>query len=90
MTGAGIGFALASGALAGRTMAAALERGAADRVALAAYGATIRRRAAPHFRAELLAQHWLGDPNRLAPTLRAGRNVPGSSALGAWLLLHLG
>jgi menaquinone-9 beta-reductase len=90
MTGAGIGFALASGALAGRTMAAALERGAADRVALAAYGATIRRRAAPQFRAELLAQHWLGDPNRLAPTLRAGRNVPGSSALGAWLLLQLG
>jgi flavin-dependent dehydrogenase len=90
LTGAGIGFALASGALAGRTMAAALASGRTDRAALAGYGASARRRAAPQLRAELLAQRWLGDPVRLARTLRAGRNVPGSSALGALLLLHLG
>ncbi|HEU5430856.1 MAG TPA: NAD(P)/FAD-dependent oxidoreductase [Thermomicrobiales bacterium] len=90
LTGAGIYFAMASGALAGRTLAAALASGRADRDALRDYGAIVRRQRAPWLRAELLAQRWLGDPNRLERVLAATRAMPGAPAIGGWVLLHLG
>jgi menaquinone-9 beta-reductase len=90
LTGAGIAFALASGAMAGRTMAAALVGGRVDRCALLDYGVTTRRRFASRQRAELLAQRWLSDPNRLARLVSVARHTPAAPALGGWILLHLG
>src|SRR5829696_4297279 len=59
LTGAGIGFALASGMRAGETAAAALESGDWRSPALRPYVVYVRRRIRPQLRAEWLAQRYL-------------------------------
>jgi len=90
LTGAGIAFALDSGAHAGRALALALESGRADAEALRPYALAIRRRFGPWLRTELWAQRLLSDPNRVRALLRATRPLPPTGTLGARLLLHLG
>ncbi len=90
LTGAGIAFALDSGALAGDVLARALADGNADAVALMPYQRTIRWRYLPWLRAELWAQRFLGDPNRVRWLLDAVRPLPPTATAGARLLLHLG
>ncbi len=90
LTGAGIAFALESGARAGRTLAAALVTGEVGAAALAPYGRGVRRRFGLQLRAEWLAQRYLNDPARLRGLLDRVRPLPPTAALGARLLLHLG
>ncbi|MBA2596811.1 MAG: geranylgeranyl reductase family protein [Chloroflexota bacterium] len=90
LTGAGIAFALESGELAGTVIAAALAAGDASRGRLRPYSTAIRRRIAPWLRAELLAQRYLSDPERVDRFFAAIRPLPPTGALGARLLLHLG
>ena len=90
LTGAGIAFALDSGAHAGRALARALDAGDADADALRPYAVALRRRFGPWLRAELWAQRFLSDPDRVKLLLDAVRPLPPTAALGARLLLHLG
>lgn len=90
LTGAGIAFALESGARAGRTLAVALAAGEPNRPELASYAGSLRRAYGPWLRAEGLAQRFLGNPTRLRLLLGAIRPLPPTPALGARLLLHLG
>jgi flavin-dependent dehydrogenase len=90
LTGAGIAFALESGAAAGRALAAALAAGEPTAAVLAPYARSLRRRTAPWLRAEWLAQRFLSDPARLRRLLDGVRPLPPTAALGARLLLHLG
>jgi len=90
LTGAGIAFALETGARAGATLATALTAGDARAAALAGYARATRRRALPWLRAEHLAQGWLSDPAHLRALVRAVRPLPPTGVLGARLLLHLG
>ena len=90
LTGAGIAFALDSGAHAGRALARALASGEAEAGALRPYAVSLRRRFGPWLRAELWAQRFLSDPNRVRLLLDATRPLPPTAALGARLLLHLG
>ncbi len=90
LTGAGIAFALESGERAGQTIAAALASGDATRDRLDPYGRSMRRRAAPWLRAELLAQRFLGSPERTERFFDVIRPLPATGAVGAKLLLHLG
>jgi len=90
LTGAGIAFALESGARAGEVVATALTAGEPTAPTLAPYARATRRQAAPWLRAELLAQRLLSDPARLRILLDGLRPLPMTAALGARLLLHLG
>ncbi len=90
LTGAGIAFALETGAAAGTTLAAALAAGDPRAGALASYARTTRRRALPWLRAEHLAQRWLSDPSHLGALVSTIRPLPPTGVLGARLLLHLG
>ena len=90
LTGAGIAFALESGARAGEVLATALAAGEPTALSLAHYARATRRQAAPWLRAELLAQRLLSDPARLRVLLDGLRPLPMTAALGARLLLHLG
>ncbi len=90
LTGAGIAFALESGARAGTTVAAALAAGGAEAATIAPYARAIRRRFDPWLRAEAAAQRRLSDPSRLRAFLDRVRPLPPTAALGARLLLHLG
>lgn len=90
LTGAGIAFALESGMCAGGVLAAALASGDVSRCSLRPYSEAIRHRTAPWLRAELLAQRFLADPERVDRLFAAIRPLPPAAALGARLLLHLG
>jgi len=90
LTGAGIAFALESGARAGETAAAALAAGDLRTAALAVYAQATVRRSFPWLRAEAVAQRWLSDPSHLRGLLRTVRPLPPTGAIGARLLLHLG
>lgn len=90
LTGAGISFALESGAWAGECLATALRAGDADAAALAPYSGWLSRRFGPQLRAEAAAQRFLSDPRRLTLALRLVRPLPCTPAAGARLLLHLG
>jgi flavin-dependent dehydrogenase len=90
LTGAGIAFALESGAHAGEAMAAALASGNPNAVRLQPYADALHRRFGPWLRAELMAQRFLGNPVRAKAFLGAVRPLPPTAALGARLLLHLG
>ena len=90
LTGAGIAFALDSGARAGQVLAVALAAGEPTAAALAPYARSVRRRFGPWLRAEALAQRALSDPGRLRVLLDRVRPLPPAAALGARLLLHLG
>lgn len=90
LTGAGIAFALESGAKAGEVLASILpgDDPTADR--LAPYARFVSRRCLPWLRAEGVAQRWLADPDHLQRLLRTVRPLPPTATLGARLLLHLG
>lgn len=90
LTGAGIAFALDSGARAGEAMADALATGNAGIAALMPYQQSIRRQILPWLRAELWAQRFLGDPRRVRWLLNAARPLSPTATAGARLLLHLG
>jgi len=90
LTGAGIAFALESGARAGEVLAQALSEGEALAERLTPYASFVRRRCLPWLRTEGMAQRWLGDPRHLQGVLRTIRPLPPSATLGARLLLHLG
>ncbi|MDQ4100367.1 MAG: geranylgeranyl reductase family protein [Chloroflexota bacterium] len=90
LTGAGIAFALESGARAGTTLAQSLAAGDVSANRLAPYARFISRRCLPWLRAEGVAQRWLGDPRHLRRLLRAVQPLPPTATLGARLLLHLG
>jgi flavin-dependent dehydrogenase len=90
LTGAGIAFALESGAMAGDVLAEALAAGDLSRDRLRPYGHAIRRRCAPWLRAELLAQRFLSDAGRAERLFAAVEPLPMTGVLGARLLLHLG
>ena len=90
LTGAGIAFALESGACAGTAIAAALASGEPSRGRLRPYSEAMRWKAAPWLRAELLAQRFLLDPEWADRFFRAIEPFPPTGALGARLLLHLG
>lgn len=90
LTGAGIAFALESGARAGATLAAALAAGDASERSLLPYQQAVRRRFLPWLRAELWAQRCLGDPDRVRRVLDVTRPLPPTATIGARLLLHLG
>lgn len=88
MTGAGIAFALVSGAAAGRAVAEARVSGS-DEV-LRRYARETSRAILPWLRAERLAQRWLADPHHLGALSRAVRPWPVTGTAGAALLLNLG
>ena len=90
LTGAGIAFALESGARAGEVLANVLpsDDPVADR--LTPYARFVSRRCLPWLRGEGVAQRWLGDPNHLQGLVRTVRPLPPTGILGARLLLHLG
>ena len=90
LTGAGIAFALESGAGAGTTIAAALASGELSRSRLHPYSEAMRRKTAPWLRAELLAQRFFSDSQRTDRFFSAIAPFPPTGALGARLLLHLG
>jgi menaquinone-9 beta-reductase len=90
LTGAGIAFALESGASAGTAIAAALAFGDLSRGRLRSYSEAMRRKTAPWLRAELLAQRFLSDSERADRFFSAIEPFPPTGALGARLLLHLG
>ena len=90
LTGAGIAFALESGAGAGSTIAAGLALGDLSGGRLHSYSEVMRRKTAPWLRAELLAQRFLSDPERADRFFCAIGPFPPTGALGARLLLHLG
>lgn len=90
LTGAGIAFALESGARAGELLAEILPDDEARAERLAPYARFISRRCLPWLRAEGIAQRWLSDPQHLQGLLRNVRPLPPTATLGARLLLHLG
>ena len=90
LTGAGIAFALESGARAGDVLAGALAAGDARVSGLTPYARYVSRRCLPWLRAEGVAQRWLGDPAHLQRLLRTVRPLPPTATVGARLLLHLG
>ena len=90
LTGAGIAFALESGAKAGEVLASILPDGEATADRLTSYERFVSRRCLPWLRAEGVAQRWLGDPDHLQRLLRTVRPLPPTATLGARLLLHLG
>lgn len=90
LTGAGIAFALESGARAGRVLAAALSAGSQTRASLVPYASATRRQSGPWLRAEYAAQRFLASPERVGRFVRAVRTLPPTAAIGARLLLHLG
>jgi geranylgeranyl reductase family protein len=87
---AAVNTALESGEAAGETFAAALVGGDLSRNQLRPYGERMRRRLAPWLRAELLAQRYLADAERMERLFAAIRPLPITGVLGARLLLHLG
>lgn len=90
MTGAGIAFALESGAKAGETAAAALARGDTSTEFLNSYARWAARHPLRWLRAEERA-HWLiSEPARLNRVVRLTRPLPITPTLGAKLLLNLG
>ena len=90
LTGAGIAFALDTGARAGDVAAGALTAGDLRAEALAPYARAVTRRFLPWLRAEAVAQRWLSDPVHVRRLLGAVRPLPPTGPLGARLLLHLG
>ncbi len=90
LTGAGIAFALESGAAAGTAIAAALALSDLSIDRLRPYSEAMRRKTAPWLRAELLAQRFLADSGRADRFFRVIEPLPPTGALGARLLLHLG
>ena len=90
LTGAGIAFALESGARAGEVLANVLpdDEPVVDR--LRPYARFVSRRCLPWLRSEGVAQRWLGDPAHLQRLVRTVRPLPPTGTLGARLLLHLG
>jgi len=88
MTGAGIAFALDSGAAAGRAVAAA--RASDSDEALRRYARETSRRILPWLRAEGVAQRWLADLGHLGALTRIVRPWPVTGTAGAALLLNLG
>ncbi|MDQ3539777.1 MAG: hypothetical protein M3440_03750, partial [Chloroflexota bacterium] len=90
LTGAGIAFALESGAKAGDVLAGILPDGDPTADRLTPYARFVSRRCLPWLRAEGVAQRWLGDPDHLQRLLRTVRPLPPTATLGARLLLHLG
>lgn len=90
LTGAGIAFALESGAKAGEVLAGILPGGDPTAARLAPYARFVSRQCLPWLRAEGVAQRWLGDPDHLQRLLRTVRPLPPTATLGARLLLHLG
>jgi flavin-dependent dehydrogenase len=90
LTGAGIAFAIESGAAAGTAIATALTMGDPSHLQLRRYGEATRRKTALWLRAELLAQRFLANPERVDRFFSAIEPLPPTGALGARLLLHLG
>ena len=90
LTGAGIAFALKSGARAGEVLADALQEGDVRTDDLTPYARFVSRRCLPWLRAEGVAQRWLTDPRHLQRLVRTVRPLPPTATLGARLLLHLG
>lgn len=90
LTGAGIAFALDSGARAGAVLAGVLPDGEATVTRLAPYARFVSRRCLPWLRTEGVAQRWLSDPDHLQGLLRTVRPLPVTATIGARLLLHLG
>lgn len=90
LTGAGIAFALESGARAGSILAARLATGNVHAAALDPYARYVTRRCLPWLRAEGVAQRWLSEPCHLQRLLAAVRPLPPTATIGARLLLHLG
>ena len=90
LTGAGIAFALESGARAGEVLVHALAAGDPRADRLIPYARFVERRCFPWLRAEGLAQRWLANPQHLQHLLRIVRPLPPTASLGARLLLHLG
>lgn len=90
MTGAGIAFALESGAWAGEVAAHALTAGIADARALEPYARWLDAHPLRWLRVEARA-HWLvSDADRLRRVTRVTHALPGAGPLGAKLLLALG
>lgn len=90
LTGAGIAFALESGSEAGRAIVTSLGSPVEAERALHAYARQRSRRTLPWLRAEYAAQRWLSNSERVGGLLGGLPYLPGSGALGARLLLHLG
>ena len=90
LTGAGIAFALESGARAGEVLARVLPNDEPLAGSLSPYARFVSRRCLPWLRGEGVAQRWLGDPAHLQPLVRTVRPLPPTGTLGARLLLHLG
>jgi geranylgeranyl reductase family protein len=90
LTGAGIAFALESGARAGEVLAQVLPDGDVRADRLRPYARFVSRRCLLWLRAEGMAQRWLSDPHHLQRLLRTVRPLPPTATLGARLLLHLG
>lgn len=90
LTGAGIAFALESGARAGEVLARAIAEDDVRANRLRPYARFVSRRCLPWLRTEGAAQRWLSDPQHLQRLLRTVRPLPPTATLGARLLLHLG
>ena len=90
LTGAGIAFALESGARAGEVLANVLPDDELIVDRLRPYARFVSRRCLPWLRSEGVAQRWLGDPAHLQQLVRTVRPLPPTGTLGARLLLHLG
>jgi geranylgeranyl reductase family protein len=90
LTGAGIAFALESGARAGEVLAQVLPDGDVRADRLTPYARFVSRRCLLWLRAEGMAQRWLSDPHHLQRLLRTVRPLPPTATLGARLLLRLG
>ena len=90
LTGAGIAFALESGARAGEVLAGILPGGAASAARLQPYARYVSHHRAAWLRAEGMAQRWLADPRHLRRVVDVVRPLPPTGTLGAGLLLHLG
>jgi len=90
LTGAGIAFALESGARGGTILADRLATGDLHAASLEPYARYVTRRCLPWLGAEGVAQRWLSNPAHLQRLLATVRPLPPTATLGARLLLHLG
>lgn len=90
LTGAGIAFALESGSKAGRAIVSSLSDPSGPEQALHDYARQRSRRTLPWLRGEYSAQRWLSNSAHVGGLLANLPRIPGSGALGARLLLHLG
>ena len=90
LTGAGIAFALESGAHAATILDRALTTGDVSAARLAPYGRSVACRRGTWLRAEGVAQRALTEPANVRRVFRVLRPLPPTGAMGARMLLHLG